>query len=1328
MRKGLYLILLLTIAAQLQAQQFNFRHFKVENGLSYNSVMAILQDSRGFMWFATKDGLNRYDGYKFKIYRNIEGNPESIGSNSIYKLVEDATGNILVGTYNGLYRLDIQTEKFTLLSSSPNGRISAIAFNAGGELWYIMDGRIYRYDSASARSILLQDAAEMNASCMNVSAGKQIWIGFADGKTACLDESGNLIWYEVVHETNNKISRFIECLLPVDDKNILVGTSMRGLLLYNTETKEATPLIRMDNKGTEIYVRECIAVGNNEYWIGTESGIYTWNKETNNIINITRQQGDPYSLSDNAVYALCKDAEGGIWAGTYFGGLNYMPRQFNHFEKFYPGGKYAISGNAVREIVQDKYGRIWVGTEDAGLNMMDPASGRFKNFADNKKSGDIAHHNVHGLAAVDDELWVGYFYHGIDVININTLKVVRRYTWGARSGMLKNNFIHSILRTRDDKMLFATAEGVHVYNRTNDTFTRITEMPEYLFYTCLLEDNTGRIWGGTFSDGLYYYDPKTGEKGAVKLKRNDTTGLTSDRVNLLFESSEGRIWVATENGLLSIDQSGNITALYNTLRGMPSNMVYSMLEDDEGKLWVSTSMGLVYLSPDAGVIKTFSSSSGLLTNQFNYNSAYKDKNGMMYFGSVGGLIRFDSKSLVPDTSFPPVYLTGIQINNEEIEAKQAYGSVVMNNSITNIKKLTLSHLQNNLSLDFAALRLSNPDMVEYAYFLKGLDDKWTYLKKNRKVFYTDLQPGRYEFQVKATNEKGEWNETATSLAIEITPPFWKSNIAYLLYFLIILGILYIIFRYNKKYNEQKNKVLFEQLEHEKDKEIYRSKIDFFTNIAHEIRTPLTLIKLPLEKILGIADTHPLIKEKLLVMEKNTDRLIQLTNQLLDFRKTENEHYRLSFVKTNISSMLQDIFERFKPAAVEKGKNMQVHLPRLPLQAYVDPEALTKIVSNLVDNAVKYADHNITIKLLPFNSEDEYFTIQVLNDGLITDAALREKIFEPFFRLSAHEKKEGGTGIGLALSRSLAELHKGSLTLTASEDGKNVFAARLPIHQEPEFNLSQERPDEPDHQADFFATSEDHSKPGILLVDDNREILSFVATELTEKYSVYLASNGAEALRLLEEKAIQLVVSDVMMPVMDGYELCQRMKSDIRFSHIPLILLTAKNSIQSKVEGLELGAEAYIEKPFSQAHLDAQIASMFLNRERMMQFFHKSPLAHMRSMAHSKADEQFLEELQTVILENIDDTALDTEKLAKNLNISRSTLFRKIKDISNLTPNELINIIRLKRAAELLKDKNLKVYEVSYMVGYKHPSNFSRDFSRQFGKSPADFVKNLDVAE
>ncbi|MBX2924143.1 MAG: response regulator [Chitinophagaceae bacterium] len=1328
MRRGLYLILSLTIVAQLQAQQFNFRHFKVENGLSYNSVMDILQDSRGFMWFATKDGLNRYDGYTFKIYRNIEGDTESIGSNSTYKLLEDASGNILVGTYNGLYRLDIQTEKFTLLSSPPNGRVSGIAFNGKGALWYTMDGNIYRYDTASGKSALLKDGAGMGASCMNISSEKQIWIGFSDGQIAKIDDSGKLIRHKVIHDTNNKISRFIECLLPVDSQNILVGTSMRGLLLYNTDTKETKRLLSVSNDGTELYIRDCIAIGNNEYWIGTESGICSWNAETHSIINITKQQGDPYSLSDNAVYALCKDTEGGIWAGTYFGGLNYMPRQFNHFEKFYPGGKYAISGNAVREIVQDKYDRIWVGTEDAGLNMMDPVSGNFKNFAADKKPGSISHYNVHGLAALDNELWVGYFHHGIDVIDINTLKVIRHYSAGARPGMLKNNFIHSILRTRDDKLLFATAEGVHTYDKASDAFTRLTEMPEYLFYTCLLEDNTGRIWAGTFSDGLYYFNPQTGEKGAIKLKRNDTTGLISDRVNLLFESRSGRIWVATENGLLSIDQSGNITALYNTHRGMPSNMVYSMLEDDEGKLWVSTSMGLVYLSPESGVIRTFTSSSGLLTNQFNYNSAHKDKNGIMYFGSVGGLIRFSTKSLVPETSFPPVYLTGIQINNEEIEAKRPYGSALMNNSITSIKKLTLSHLQNNLSLDFAALRFSNPDMVEYAYFLKGLDDKWIYLKKNRKVFYTDLQPGTYEFQVKAANEKGEWNEAVTSLAIEITPPFWKSNTAYVLYFLIILGILYVIFRYNKKYNEQKNKVIFEQLEHEKDKEIYRSKIDFFTNIAHEIRTPLTLIKLPLEKILGIADTHPSIKEKLLAMEKNTDRLIQLTNQLLDFRKTENEHYRLSFVKTNISSMLQDVYERFKPAAVEKGKNMQIHLPRIPLQAYVDPEALTKIISNLADNAVKYADQDIAIKLLPFNSEDEYFTIQVLNDGLITDAALREKIFEPFFRIHSHEKKEGGTGIGLALSRSLTELHKGTLTLNASDDGKNVFTLRLPIHQELEFNLTQEKAEEPAQQSDFFATPEDHSKPNILLVDDNREILSFIAGELTDKYSVYLASNGAEALRMLEDKAIQLVVSDIMMPVMDGYELCQRMKSDIKFSHIPIILLTAKNSIQSKVEGLEVGAEAYIEKPFSQAYLEAQIASMFQNRERMMHFFSNSPLVHMRSMAHSKADETFLEKLQNVILDNIDDADLDTEKLAKNLNMSRSTLFRKIKDLSNLTPNELINIIRLKKAAELLKDKNLRVYEVSYMVGYKHPSNFSRDFSRQFGKSPADFVKNLDIAE
>lgn len=1328
MRLAPLLIVLLVSSFCASGQQYSFLHYKAENGLSYNSVMCVLQDRQGFMWFATRDGLNRYDGYRFKVFRNIPGDSQSIGSNTVHKLLIDHNGTLLAGTTRGLYQYNSNKESFSLVPGTASGSIQGLQKDDAGNTWYLMNNRLFvtTHDYKSSRQVDLQQTVA--ATALARTGNNKIWIGFSNGSIASIDANSQRASYYHPAVQTGLLREQVECLVPIDENSLLIGTGSQGLYEYNPATNTSRLLLSTDKAGNKLFVRDGIKAGPHEYWIATELGIFIVDIQSGHSVQLSKRFGDPYSLNDNAVYTIFQDKEGGIWAGTYFGGINYMPRQFNRFEKFYPNGQPGLSGNAVREIVEDKYGRLWIGTEDAGLNMLDKATGRIRHFKADQLPGSIAYNNVHGLLADDDKLYVGYFQHGLDVIDLTTLRVVRHFSQGSAPGSLRHNFIHSIIKLKNGNLLMATAAGVQAYNPNTNELKTVEGFPLNTFYTAIKEDRDGMLWAGSFSEGLYYYHPQTNMKGALRYDARKKNSLPSDRVNIIYEDHAGSIWVATENGLVKLNTT-DYTAdkIYNTANGMPGNIIYNLLEDGQHHFWVSTSKGLVELNPEKNVLRTFTSSSGLLSDQFNYNSAFKDAAGRMYFGSVGGLIRFHPAALLPDSTIPPVVLTGIQVNNEELEVKRNGSSSPLTSSITALNKLTLQHNQNNISFDFAALRYANPNLVQYAYRLKGLDDKWTYLERNRKVYYTDLQPGTYEFMVKAANEKGEWQQQSTNLTIKIRAPFWKSNLAMLLYSLMLAAIAYIIYRYSRKYREEKNKVLKEQLEHERDREIYRSKIDFFTNIAHEIRTPLTLIKLPLEKILGTADTPAIIKEKLLVMGKNADRLIQLTNQLLDFRKTETEHYSLSYVKTNINSMLQDVYERFKPAAIEKGKNMGLQLPRIALHAFVDPEALTKILSNLVDNAVKYADDSIEIKLLPFNSEDEQFTILVINDHLIEDEATRIKIFEPFYRIN-QQGKEGGTGIGLALAKTLTDLHNGSLALTASADEKNVFTLKLPILQEEPIGFETEKPDDQQNLATTYADPDNHDKPALLLVDDNQEILSFVAKELAEKYSIYLARNGEEGLSMLAGKPIQLVVSDIMMPGLDGYEFCRRIKSDIRFSHIPVILLTAKNSIQSKIEGLESGAEAYIEKPFSLPYLDAQIHSLFVNRDKTKQFFNKSPLVHMRTMAHTRADEEFLEALQQGILDNIDDVDLDIEKLAQQLNMSRSTLFRKIKDISNLTPNELINIIRLKRAAELLQTKDLKVYEVSGMVGYKHPSNFSRDFSRQFGKSPADFLKTLDAVE
>lgn len=1320
MRKLLQIFLLLLSSQTGYSQHFYFRHYKVEDGLSHNSVLCSMQDKKGFLWFGTKDGLNRYDGYSFKIFRNDLSDTTTIGNNLVLSLHETKTGEIWAGCYKGLYKYNALKENFSLLRGTENLEIRSLQADHRGNLWFVAGSSVYYYNDKENHVRGFTTDETKNATSVILTPDSTIWISTNDGFIARFDTQQDKFKHHYLFENSpGAFSRWIEKIYPTGNGQLLIGTSNQGLKIFDIATGRYKDVLTYNEDRTTIFVRDFIRYSDSILWIGTESGIFMYNERSGKIENLKKNYGDPYSISDNAIYTFCKDKEGGIWAGTYFGGVNYFPQINNVFSKYYPQhNASSISGNAVREICSDKYGSLWIGTEDAGLNKFDPKSGRFTHF---KPTGDftsIAYSNIHGLLAVEDELLIGTFEHGLDVMNIKTGKVARHYIAGATDADLKNNFIHNMIQTRAGKILVATARGFYEFDRKKGSFRLYTEVPESVFYTIIKEDANGIIWIGSYRDGLYRLDPKTGKSDNFSYEANSKTSLPSNRINNIYESSKKQIWLATENGLCLLNKDGKSFTSYNTANGLPSNVIYGLLEDDQQKFWVTTSRGLVHMDPQTGTMKLYTRANGLLSDQFNYNSAFKDTAGNLYFGTVNGMIRFHPKEIVQSNYIPPVYITGFQLKNQEMLAGKI-GSPLQN-SISYTEKLELDHNQSTFSIDFAAPSFTSPQATEYAYKLEGLDHDWTYLKSNRKVYFTELSPGTYTFMVKATNNNGEWSKTPTQMTIRILPPFWASPLAFILYVIIGILVIFVLIKSYHKRTEEKNKRKIEVLEHEKQKEIYQAKIEFFTNIAHEIRTPLTLIQLPLEKTLEHSSHLPDIHDNLLLMEKNTTRLIDLTNQLLDFRKTESNSFTLNFVKTNISDLLEDIHARFKPAADQRKINMKLQTPAIPLFAFVDKDAFNKIVSNLFNNAIKYADSLVQVRLMPFNSEDKSFSIEIKNDGFIIDQGLKEKIFEPFYRIKETEK-EPGTGIGLPLARSLTELHNGVLDLKQADHGLNTFALSLPIHQEKEFDLFEVPAEEQGATTSGTDMVEDTTGPVILLVDDNREITGFIANELGMKYTVLQAFNGEEALVLLKEKVVHLVISDIMMPVMDGLELCRIMKTNMEYSHIPIVLLTAKNTLQSKIEGLEVGADVYIEKPFSFKHLQAQIASLLANRSRIREYFASSPFAHIKSMAYSKADEKFLHDLNETIEQHLDDTGLDIDKLASLMNVSRPTLFRKIKAISDLTPHELINIARLKKAAELLAKNEYKIYEVADMVGYQHQSNFARDFLRQFGVTPTEFM-------
>lgn len=1045
--KILLFIFLLLTANILYAQPYYFKHYQVENGLSNNSVFASIQDHHGFMWFGTKNGLNRFDGYSIKTYRNDPENPKSLGNDKVFSLCRDKASGLWIGTENGLYRYDPVNETFKIIKETSDLGIGMLGMDMEGNLWGLTGDRVFSYNPHKNSFAFISMGTLSQATSIYCRKNGQVLMTSPEGNISMYDKKTRSFKIRYLHEKGNKGEMgWISAISETDDQKLLLGTTDQGIKLFDLRTNVLKNLITFNKDKTHIYVR-AIQDLNNEFWIGTESGVYIYHHRKGTISHLQKQYNNPYTLSDNAIYTVCRDKDGGIWMGTYFGGVNYYSAQSSIFTKYFPGPHdNAISGSAVREIVKDRYGNLWIGTEDAGLNKLNPKTGKFTAFFPTGSKYSIAHSNIHALLADGDQVWVGTFQHGLDLMDIHTGLITRHYQAGAGNS-LKSNFILNIYKTRANEIIVATTYGIYHYNRKKDDFDAIPGLP-YFFYNNIIEDSSGTIWAGTYNDGLLSFRLGDSTYKNYRHDARDKNSLANNIVNGIFEDSRKNIWIATDGGGLSLlhkDKSGFKS--YTVADGLPSNYLFRIQEDEDYKLWISSTRGLFRFDPLKKTIKTYTRSDGLLTDQFNYNSAYKDTDGRMFFGSLKGLVSFQPAQLKTTSKTAPIFLTGFQIDNTGSRNEDT----VLNKSILYTREIKLNHNQSSFSIDFAALSYFSPEMTEYAYKMSGLYSNWEYLKTNRKVYFTKLAPGTYIFQAKAMiSGSSEWSKDNIKLYITVLPPFWETPLAYLVYGLFILCIVtFLIWQYHRK-TVLKNNRRMELFEHEKEKEIYQAKIEFFTNVAHEIRTPLTLIKGPMEKLIKNANEFPVMEKNLKTMNRNTDRLISLTNQLLDFRKTEIHGFSLNFVKANISELLMDIALQFQFAAENKNINYETILPEQQLYAYVDVEALYKIMSNLVDNAVKYGKSELKVSLNIDKGKDQ-FIIRVLNNGCKIAPELKNKIFEPFFRAREAEMKQG-TGIGLSISKSLAELHRGHLYLDEGDPDFNIFVLRLPIHQTMEFNL------------------------------------------------------------------------------------------------------------------------------------------------------------------------------------------------------------------------------------------------------------------------------------
>lgn len=1296
-------------------RQLIFRSFNADNGLAHNTVLAVIQDRTGFMWFGTKDGLNRYDGSEIRTVAVTDAIP---GNNYISALCEDNKGCIWIGTDSGVCLYDPETERANrfLLKADDGSRITEnipqIVLAPDSTVWIAAGSQgFFRYDSGTKTLTRIRSdkTGRKTYSARNIcfTAQNAICITLDDGNlylsednlasvTPLFPEGGGTEAFR-----NRYTNRLVSGAF-----NKMYACTSRGLFEINLAAKRFR---KIDLPHSNNYVRDLLILKNDEFWVATESALEILDANLREAASLHGDHRNPYALQTNSLYCLYKDKEDNVWIGTYFAGVAYTwDESITSIRRYYANSEGCDMGYYIREIVPDEDGNLWIGTESQGLTRLDQRLDNIVQIPIDENSNSC---NIHGLCSDGDFVWVGTYEQTRSLVRIH------RRTLASKSYPSAGKEIYTICRTSGGELWIGTTSGLKRYDRATDRFVSDSAIRSHVYH--IREDSSGNIWAATYSDGLYKYDVMKDAWRHYLYAERDTASLATNKVLSVFEDSRSRIWLTTEGGgLCRYDSEADSFVRYKNR--LPFDTCYRIEEDAQGVFWITSNKGLIRFDAEALSYYVFTTDDGLLNNQFNYSSLCKTEDGRIYAGSSDGFISFDPAKLKPYNGRFPIVLTDFMPYNKSIGAGS--DSPQAPKSITHLDRIDLAPDENSFSVRVAAISYRSPNAAHMRYKLEGFDSEW-HRVSNNTISYSNLPFRSYRLVVEGLDSKGAPNGIARSLEIRIRPPFYLSGIAYACYAALALTAVVLLYRLANRRALRKRETEIEKIERSKERELYVAKFDFFTNVAHEIRTPLSLIRGPLENIVAKAGDSPdrELHEELRTMQSNTDRLTTLINQLLDFRKAEQQGFRLHPVECDVREVVENICLRFVTMARQKHIGFAFELPAEKLQASADKEALTKIVSNLLSNALKYAQSYARLKMTVEN-DPARFRVTVVNDGPVVPEGMREKIFQPFVQYRDGKHVIAGTGIGLTLARSLAELHGGTLIMDPSTE-INRFVLTVPVvHRSAGVRTEEPEIAPGELRENTTAPQDDASKkPALLIVEDDPEMQAFIVRHMAPAYRTVTADNGRLALeRLAKNEPFDLILSDVMMPEMDGFELCRRVKSDLQYSHIPVLLLTAKTDVASKVEGLGTGADIYVEKPFSLEYLRASISALLSNRELVRRHFLESPFAKSETLTYSKADENFMCKLDQYIMQHLEQAELSVKEMAEEMCMSSSNLFRKLKAITGKSPNEYLRIKRLKKAAELLQQNEYGVTEISLLVGFSSSTYFSSCFKKQFGVTPTDF--------
>ncbi|MBR1932236.1 MAG: response regulator [Prevotella sp.] len=1296
MKRLILLLYLLTALALLTARASDdgtrYRSINMDDGLPSNAVRNIVQDRYGFIWLGTDNGLCRYDGVRVQTYRMAE-----LGLNQYVSALLATDQGLYVGTENGVFCLDFSSQAFSRLPIDLHTTVSHLATDKEDNLWIATMGQ--------------------GAWCYTLKTGQTRHYGFKDsgGNVAqVLADQTNQIWAMVnsdgdaVLRLNRLRDKFEPLrldyptpynglrLLQTHDGRMWIGTWEQGLLLMHSDGRLEQMLSPEQAKvGQHIHTlfqptgtpTGSSAVRDGCIYIGCDDGVVCFDP-------LTRQWNR--LLDDRFVYAIMGDDEGGMWIGTFYGGTRYLSPVGRRFE-----GLPMLQGSVVSHFCEDGQQRVWVASDDGGLMCYLPREQRFSDYAHSDELGKL---NVHALCTDGDDLWIGTYTDGVWAISLTTGRL-RHYEHSSDPHSLDDNSSYAISKDREGRLWVATMQGLNLYDREHDNFRRIGTTGAMTID--IDQDHKGRLWLATQGAGIWHYDQQKGQFRQYQYFEKEGRPILNNQVNCTIIDEGGTLWTGTLGGLFRYDAEAD--SFRYVRMDLPTENVTSIVEDHDA-LWIGTDRGIVRFVPGQGV-QRFTRHDGLVCEQVQPNAGLKTTDGRIYFGTTSGVNTFYPYQIKTNSVVPPVYITSVEILNHEETTDQG---LPLDLSLT--RELVLSYGDRMLSLSYASLSFCSPEKNQYAYRLEGFDKDWNYVGNQHKATYTNLPAGTYTFRVKATNNDGEWSANEATLRIVVRPPFWWSWWAKLCYLLLVVALIWWLVHQQLKREQQRHQRELQQLNEAKEKEVREARLNFFTMIAHEIRTPVSLIIGPLEKLKKEAQ----LGDGLDIIDRNAHRLLELVNQLLDFRKVEQQSLVMHLAPQNIYDLLQAVAERFAPTFAQGGKQFVADYPDRNFTAIVDREALTKVVSNLLTNANKYTKDQVKLSCR-VEPDGDHFVIEVADNGIGIREEDRQRIFEPFFQ--AMDNKPG-TGIGLNIVKNIVDQHHGQVSVASTVGQGSVFTVVLPVVPEspsaPEAPASapeaQEAPLTPEVPEVLEAPT---GASALLIVDDNEDMVTFLAKNFADRYQVLTATNGIEALEKLQHHDVSIIVSDWMMPQMDGAELCRRVRANAATSHIAFIMLTAKTDNDSKVQGMDVGADVYIEKPFSVQYLEGSIKNLLDMRHRLQQRFSSQPFQPLDQIASNPTDNEFLKKMNQIIEDNFSNPDLSVNFLAAQLAISRSGLFAKLKTLADMTPNEMIQTVRLKRAAALLAEGQYHVNEVCYMVGFSSPSYFTKCFLKQFGIRPSE---------